>query len=114
MVELAGRTLGVLSGAVTSVLWMYAVWFPSPEITMSGVSVAIAWLMALLAVFAVIASVRGHHVVLFIAFLASFLPVGAYLLYVRDWPRWIGILNVVLLLASVLIWQSARRRPGPS
>jgi hypothetical protein len=107
-----GRTLGALSGAVTSVLWMYAVWFPSPEISMSGVGVAVAWLMAVLAVFAIIASVKGHHVVLFIAFLASFLPVGAYLLYVNDWPRWIGVLNVALLLAAVLIWQSARRRRG--
>lgn len=107
--KLAGRALGALSGAVTSILWMYAIWFPSPEISMSGVSVAVAWLMAMLAVFAVIASVNGHPVVLFIAFLASFLPVGAYLLYVRDWPRWIGILNLVLLAASILLWQSARR-----
>ena len=112
--DLAGRALGALSGAVTSVLWMYAVWFPSEGISMAGASVAVAWLMALLAVVAVIASVKGHHVVLFIAFLASFLPIGAFLLYVRDWPRWIGILNVVLLLASVLIWQSARRRRSSS
>jgi hypothetical protein len=88
---------------------MYAIWFPSPEISMSGVSVAVAWFMAVIAVFAIIASLRGHHVVLFIAFLASFLPVGAYLLYVRDWPRWIGILNLVLLGASILLWQSTRR-----
>jgi hypothetical protein len=109
-VEFAGRTLGALSGAVTSILWMYAIWFPSQEISMSGVSVAVAWLMAMIAVFAIIASVKGHHVVLFVAFLASFLPVGAYLLYVRDWPRWIGVLNLILLAASILLWQSARRR----
>ena len=108
--EFAGRALGALSGAVMSVLWMYAVWFPSPEISMQGVGVAVAWLMALLAIFAIIASVKGHHVVLFVAFLASFLPVGAFLLYVPDWPRWIGVLDIVLLLASVLIWQSARKR----
>ncbi|HEY7672759.1 MAG TPA: hypothetical protein VIC71_11120 [Gammaproteobacteria bacterium] len=107
--KVAGRALGALSGAVTSILWMYAIWFPSPAIGMSGVGVAVAWLMAMLAVFAVIASVKGHHVVLFMAFLASFLPVGAMLLYVRDWPRWIGVLNLVLLAASVLIWQAARR-----
>jgi len=109
-VNLAGRALGALSGAVMSVLWMYAVWFPSPEISMQGVGVAVAWLMAVIAIFAVIASVKGHHVVLFIAFLASFLPVGAWSLYVQDWPRWIGVLDIVLLLASVLIWQSARKR----
>jgi hypothetical protein len=109
-VEFAGRVLGALSGAVTSILWMYAIWFPSEGISMSGVSVAVAWFMAMLAIFAIIASLRGHHGVLFVAFLASFLPVGAYLLYVRDWPRWIGVLNVALLAASILIWQSARRR----
>jgi 4-amino-4-deoxy-L-arabinose transferase-like glycosyltransferase len=92
---------------------MYAIWFPSPEISMQGVGVAVAWLMAMLAVFAIIASVKGHHVVLFIAFLASFLPVGAMLLYVRDWPRWIGVLNLVLFVASVLLWQGARRRASP-
>jgi hypothetical protein len=108
-VKFAGRALGALSGAVTSILWMYAIWFPSPEIGMSGVSVALAWFMAMLAIFAIIASVRGHHVVLFMAFLASFLPVGAFLLYVRDWPRWIGVLNLALLVASILLWQSARR-----
>jgi hypothetical protein len=108
-VKFAGRALGALSGAITSVLWMYAIWFPSEGISMSGVSVAVAWFMAMLAVFAIIASVKGHHVVLFVAFLASFLPVGAYLLYVRDWPRWIGILNLALLAASVLIWQATRR-----
>lgn len=107
--KFAGRALGALSGAVTSILWMYAIWFPSPEISMSGVSVAVAWFMAMLAIFAIIASVKGHAVVLFVAFLASFLPVGAYLLYVRDWPRWIGILNLALFLASILLWQSARR-----
>jgi hypothetical protein len=112
-VELSGRALGALSGAVTSILWMYAIWFPSPEISMQGVGVAVAWLMAMLAVFAIIASVKGHHVVLFIAFLASFLPVGAMLLYVRDWPRWIGVLNLVLFVASVLLWQGARRRASP-
>ena len=111
--EFAGRALGALSGAVTSILWMYAIWFPSPEISMSGVSVAVAWFMAMLAIFAIIASVRSHHVVLFVAFLASFLPVGAYLLYVRDWPRWIGVLNLALLAASILIWHSARRRRSP-
>lgn len=111
--KFAGRALGALSGAVTSILWMYAIWFPSPEISMSGVSVAVAWFMAMLAIFAIIASVKGHHVVLFVAFLASFLPVGAYLLYVRDWPRWIGVLNLVLLGASILLWQSTRRRRSP-
>jgi hypothetical protein len=113
-VEFAGRALGALSGAVTSILWMYAIWFPSPEISMSGVSVAVAWLMAMLAIFAIIASVKSHPVVLFVAFLASFLPVGAYLLYVRDWPRWIGVLNLALLAASILLWQSARRRRNRS
>jgi hypothetical protein len=112
-VKLSGRALGALSGAVTSILWMYAIWFPSPEISMQGVGVAVAWLMAILAVFAIIASVKGHHVVLFVAFLASFLPVGAMLLYARDWPRWIGVLNLVLLVASVLLWQGARRRASP-
>lgn len=111
--ELAGRALGALSGAFTSVLWMYAIWFPSEGISMSGVSVAVAWFMAMLAIFAIIASVKSHAVVLFVAFLASFLPVGAYLLYVRDWPRWIGVLNLVLLVASILLWQSARRRRSP-
>jgi hypothetical protein len=112
-VEFAGRALGALSGAVTSVLWMYAIWFPSREISMSGVSVAVAWFMAMLAIFAIIASVKGHSVVLFVAFLASFLPVGAFLLYVEDWPRWIGVLNLALLAASILIWQSGRRRRSP-
>ena len=107
-VELTGRALGALAGAIVSVLWMYAIWFPTDALGMSGASVAVAWLMALLGIFGTIAGVRGHAGLLFVVFLASFLPVGAYMLYVTGWPRWIGIADCALLAASTLIAYGAR------
>jgi hypothetical protein len=47
---------------------------------------------------------------LMVAFLASFLPVGAVLIQVDIWFRWIGMLDVALLVAVSLIWFGARDR----
>jgi hypothetical protein len=46
-----------------------------------------------------------------IAFLASFLPVGAVLVQVDLWFQWVGVLDLLLLLATALIWYGARDMP---
>jgi hypothetical protein len=104
-----GRAVGALAGALLAVLWAYAMWIPAAGLPLSGISFAVALLMCFLAIIAVIAATHGHSTMLTIAFLASFLPVGAVLLRVDLWLRWIGILDLALLAAVALIWWGSRR-----
>jgi hypothetical protein len=113
-VLVGGRVLGALAGALLSVAWTYAIWFPSGGLTLAGPSIIVAGLMALLALFAAIASLKGHKTVVLLIFIASFLPVGGYLLGVDHWLRWLGVLDLLLLAAAVLIWWGARGRAEPS
>ncbi|HEY5567139.1 MAG TPA: hypothetical protein VIM81_07840 [Gammaproteobacteria bacterium] len=110
LMKLAGRALGALAGTITSVVWVYVIWFPSSGLTLSGMSVLVAGLMALLAIVGVIAAMKGHSTVLFVVFIASFLPIGAYLLGVNHWLRGVGVLNVLILVAVLMIRLSARAR----
>lgn len=106
-----GRGLGALAGAVLSVLWAYAMWVPEAGLpSLAGISFAVALLMCFIAIIAVIASVHGHAGMLMVAFLASFLPVGAVLIQVDLWFRWIGALDVALLASVALLWLGARDR----
>jgi hypothetical protein len=107
-----GRGVGALAGAILSVLWSYAMWVPEAGLpSLAGVSFAVAVLMCFVAIIAVIAATRGHSGMLMVAFLASFLPVGAVLVQVDLWFQWVGVLDLLLLLATVLIWYGARHMP---
>lgn len=107
--DYAGRALGALSGALVSVLWMLGVWLPESGMALTGINFVVALLMALLGLFAAIASVRGHAVVLIVLFVASFFPVGAALITGEHWLSWAGRLNVCYLVAGVLIGWGHRR-----
>lgn len=101
----AGRGLGALAGAVLSVLWAYAMWVPEAGLpSLSGISFAVALLMCFIAIIGVIAAVHGHSGMLMVAFLASFLPVGAVLVQVDLWFQWVGMLDLALLAAASMIW----------
>jgi hypothetical protein len=100
----------MLAGTATAVIWVYLIWFPSGDLTISGVSIIVAGLMGLMGLFAAIASVKGHAPVVFVVFVASFLPVGAMLLSVEHWLRFVGILDILMLLAAVLIWAGSRKK----
>lgn len=108
-VELAGRGVGACSGAVVAVLWMVAMWVPAAGFAVTGISFVVALLMAMLALFAAIAAVRGHALVLVVLFVASFLPVGFALVGADHWVSWIGRLNLCYLLAAALIWLGRER-----
>jgi len=95
-------------------MWVFAMWVPAAALPLSGFSFAVAFFMSIIAIVAIIASIRGHSVVLSIAFLASFLPVGAVLIRVDLWFGWIGRLDLVLLVAAALIWWGSRTRPRVS
>ena len=56
-----------------------------------------------------IAAAYGHGVVIALFFLASFFPVGAFLMPTDHWLKWVGWLDLGLLVAAVLIWVTSRR-----
>src|SRR5687768_11509750 len=110
-----GRALGALCGAVLAFSWAFALWVPTAGLTLAGVSVVTALLLTVLALFAVIASLKGHPTVLVLLFLASFFPVGAFLLKVDHWLRWSGWIDLGLLAAAALLWTTRGAVPaGPA
>ena len=105
--QYAGKIIGAASGVAACGLWLWALGTPQPSFSFSGVSIAIAILMMLIAIFAVIASVRGHGVALVVMFIMSFFPVGAYLFGIPHWLRWIGVTDLGFLVAGLMIWYSS-------
>lgn len=103
-----GRIIGTVTGAVASAAWVIAMWVPSAGLTLTGISFVAALVMALLALFAAIASVRGHTVVVVLVFLASFFPVGLFLSTTDHWLQWVGRLDVGFLVAGLLLWAGSR------
>lgn len=104
-----GRALGLVCGAALAGVWAIALWVPSAGLTVTGISVVTALLLVVLAIFAAIASVHGHALVVALLFLASFFPVGVFLLPTDHWLKWVGWVDLGLLAAAVLLWATARR-----
>jgi hypothetical protein len=105
-----GRVLGMLCAAALAVSWAYTLWVPAADLSLSGVSVIMALALVAFAVFAGIASAYGHAVVLVLFFLASFFPIGAFLMGTDHWLKWVGWGDLGLLGAAILMWATARRR----
>jgi len=106
-----GRALGFVCGAGLAGVWAFVLWVPAAGgLTMTGISVVTALLLVTLGVFAAIAAVYGHAAVIALLFLASFFPVGAFLMPTDHWLKWVGWVDLGLLVAAVLIWVT--RRPA--
>jgi hypothetical protein len=105
-----GRILGMLCAAALAVAWAFALWVPAAGLSLSGVSVIMALALVAFAVFAGIASAYGHAVVVVLFFLASFFPIGAFLMQADHWLKWVGWGDLGLLAAAILMWATARRR----
>lgn len=105
-----GRALGLVCSAGLAAAWALALWVPSGGLTLDGIGgVGGALLSLVLAVFAGIASVHGHALVIALVFVASFFPMGVSLLPRTHWLQIAGWLDLGLLLAAVLIWATRRR-----
>ncbi len=100
--NLAGRALAGLSAGSMAILWLAAIWLPGAGDVLGNWAVLVAALLLMAALLAVVAAVNGHANLMLAMFLASFLPVGAFLLYTDHWLRWVGICCLVLLLGSLM------------
>jgi hypothetical protein len=103
-----GRALGLICAAILAGAWAFVLWVPSAGLTVTGISVVTALLLVVLAVFAGIAAVYGHATVVALLFLASFFPIGAFLLPTDHWLKWVGWVDLGLLVSAVLIWATRR------
>jgi hypothetical protein len=112
-VNMVGRGVGALTGLGVSAGWFFAIWVPTAGLTLTGIDLVVALLMAALALFGMIASVRGHVIVVTLVFLASFFPVGVALATAEHWMRWVGRANVGFLVAALLIWAGSRFAKAP-
>ncbi|MEO8464044.1 MAG: hypothetical protein ABI640_01780 [Gammaproteobacteria bacterium] len=110
VINWVGRVLGMLCAAALAIAWAYTLWVPAAGLPLSGVSVIMALALVAFAVFAGIASAYGHPVVLVLFFLASFFPIGAFLMGTDHWLRWAGWGDLGLLVAAVLMWATVRGR----
>ncbi len=106
-----GRLVGLVCAAALASAWAYVLWVPSAGLTLANLNVVTALVFVALAVFAGIAAVHGHALVIALLFLASFFPIGVSLLPRDHWLQWVGWLDLGLLVSAVLIWIS-RPRPG--
>ena len=105
-----GRAIGLVCAAVLASIWAFVLWVPAQaDLTVTGISVVTALLLVAFAVFAGIAAVYGHAAVIALLFLASFFPVGAFLMPTDHWLKWVGWVDLGLLVAAVLIWATRRR-----
>lgn len=104
--QYAGKIIGTASGVAACGLWLWALGTPQGTFSLSALNIAIGVLMMLIAIFAVIASVRGHGLALLVMFIMSFFPVGAYLFGIPHWLRWIGVADLGFLVAGLMIWYS--------
>ena len=105
----AGKFIGAVSGVAACGLWVWVLGTPQETFLLSAVHIAVGVLMMLFALFAVIASVRGHGLPLLVMFFVSFFPVGGYLLGLPHWFRWVGVSNLGFLVAGLMIMYSTRK-----
>ena len=75
-----GQSIGVLSGAAVFALWCYAMWAPVSVMSLSGITLSGAFALSLLAILAIIVSIKGHSLGLFLVFFLSFFPIGFFFL----------------------------------
>ena len=109
-----GRAIGALCGAALAIIWAFTFWVPAAGLTLPGSSAVGALMFAVFALFAAIASYRGHAPIVVLLFLASFFPVGASLIRLDHWLRIVGWLDVGLALAAALMWLTRQRgEPAP-
>lgn len=107
-----GQLTGIIAGVITAMLWMLVMWDPTGVFTFStgnfavlAGSFAVIFVMVILSVIAIVASLKGHGGVLVVIFAVSFFPIGLWVLAIPHWIHWVGLSNIGFLMAGVLLWR---------
>ncbi|HAY45796.1 MAG TPA: hypothetical protein DCY55_05875 [Gammaproteobacteria bacterium] len=101
-----GQSIGVLSGAAVFALWCYAMWAPASEMSLSGITLSGAFALSLLAILAIIVSIKGHSLGLFVVFFLSFFPVGFFFLTEDHFLQWGSWLNLCYPIGAAIMYKS--------
>lgn len=104
------RTIGMIASAGTAGLYIALV-FSNPYTT-GSMTLPIA-VMMLLALTGIIAALKTRPYPMLAVFLASFVPIGFYMLWTPGIFKWIGIFNLLFLLASLLMLMEKLSITGP-
>lgn len=112
-IEIAGKAIGAIAGIIACGSWLAAMTLPDSGLKLSGLTLIVSVGMIFLAIFAVIASLRGHGVPLLVIFFASFFPVGLYLIGAPHPLKWVGVSNLGFLVAGLLIWRARKYTINP-
>lgn len=104
----------MLAGGGSALLWVMVIWFPIQGFMLEGYGAAAGAVMALVGLVAAIASFHAHAGIIFLCFVAAFFGVGAFSLNVDHWFRIFGVLDLMLLAASVMIWLAFRQQETES
>ncbi len=107
---LTGRLIGVVAGSLSCLIWIAALWDPASPFSFSPASLLVVFLMILIGVLAVIASIKGNSTMLLVLFFVAFLPIGLYVIAVPHWIRWVGLANTGFLLAGLLLRAGMARK----
>jgi len=100
-----GQVIGITSGIFTCLLWVLMMWELTATFSFSIASYAVVFIMVLMAIIAMVASLKGRSGVLVVIFGISFFPIGLYVLAVPHWIHWVGLANIGFLLAGIVIWR---------
>ena len=101
-----GQSIGVLSGTAVFAIWSYAMWAPASVVSLSGISLSGAFVLSLLAILAVIVSIKGHSLGLLVVFFLSFFPIGFFFLTEDHWLQWASWLNLCYVVGATIMYQS--------
>lgn len=104
------RMLGVLIALTLLVLWFFLVRYifqqaggqPAPAVLM------LPLLFFSLAISAGVAALRDEPMVMVICGGLSLFPMGVFLLFMPGFPRWIGILDIGLVVLGVILVRQQR------
>ncbi|MDG2089281.1 MAG: hypothetical protein P8J68_11140 [Arenicellaceae bacterium] len=106
IIFMVGQSIGVLSGTVVFAIWCYAMWAPASVMSLSGITLSGAFVLSLLAILAIIVSIKGHSLGLFLVFFLSFFPIGFFFLTEDHWLQWASWLNLCYLVGAMIMYQS--------
>jgi len=105
-----GRTLGVAASSAIVILWAAFLVRESGAPGVTGMTSSVAVFMILIGMIALGASWRAKPIGMLIAFAASFLPVGLYVLASEGFYRLIGVADLLLLAAALLLLREYERQ----
>jgi len=107
------RLLGALISVVTALISLGVLWLPSEREVLGHFGVVGAVVMLFIALLGAIAAWRGHGNFMTAAFLAAFLPIGAFMLWTTEaMYRWLGLLNLAYFLTAVTVRATRREDKG--